>query len=75
MARFFFNVAKADVTDRVGEEFSSDRAARKDAVESVREILSEGARSGWDMTDWTMTVTDKGGKILFELPVWPSGKA
>ena len=70
MPRFFFSIAGA--TDREGEEFSSDKAARKAAVESAREILSEGVLSGWDMTDWKMTVTREGGQTVLELPIWPA---
>ena len=59
----------AGQTDQEGEECSSDRAARKEAVEGAREILSEGALAGWDMTDWKMTVTDEDGQAVFEVPI------
>ena len=69
MPRFFFNIAGAGVTDQEGEEFSSDRAARKEAVESAREILSEGVRAGWNMAGWKMMVTDEGGRTVVEVPI------
>jgi hypothetical protein len=68
MPRFFFNIVPG-VIDKESEECSSEAAARKEALESSREILREGALAGWDMTDWKMTVTDEKGHAVFEVPI------
>lgn len=69
MPRFFFNVAGAEVIDQDGEECSSEAAAREEALESAREILSDGVLSGRDMTDWKITVTNEKGQAVFEVPI------
>jgi len=67
MSRFFHKIPATGAEDELGE-FPDESEARKDAVESVREIVSEGALDGWNMSDWKMIVTDESGKTIVELP-------
>ena len=54
--------------DQDGEELPNEEAARQEALESIRDILSEGAYEGWDRTDWTMAVSDEGGRAVATIP-------
>jgi hypothetical protein len=67
MSRFFYKIPATGAEDELGE-FADESKAREDAYESVRELVSEGVREGWDMSDWKMLVTDESGRTVVELP-------
>jgi len=67
--RYFFHIeGMTQSSDSEGLELPDLEAVRSEAIEGVREILSESALAGRDRTDWTMLVTDATGKTVFRLP-------
>ena len=64
--RFFFNVRDgADVShDREGQEFTNMEAARREAVCSNREMMSERLLHGGSLNHRQIEVTDETGHVL-----------
>jgi hypothetical protein len=70
MPRYFFHVSdgRRVLTDTTGREFAGLRAARTHAVAALREARGRLCeRALRDLSDWSMRVTDEGGRIVFTL--------
>jgi hypothetical protein len=66
MPRFYFNVRDgADVSqDREGQEFSNMEAARREAVNCNREMMSERLLHGGSLNHRQIEITDETGHVL-----------
>ena len=69
MARFFFHIANGDeLRDDAGMELNSLKEAREEALLTASELLG-GDGSFWNLTAWTVRVTDEVGKDVFSVKV------
>ena len=70
MPRYYFHIRQGDavIHDDGGSECRSLEAVRDEALESAREIMSEGVRSGALDENRTFVVKDDKGDIVHELP-------
>ncbi len=72
MPRYFFHFSdgKRQFTDTSGVELSGMRAARVYATRHVRELKAAMCHPTiQDLSEWTMTVKDAGGKTVGNLRV------
>ena len=70
MPRFYFDILGSGARlDKDGVELPDKQAAKIHALAYVRELLREGAESGWDMQNWRLIVTDAGDAVVVDLPV------
>ncbi len=70
MPKFTFNILdhKAYLPDPQGTDLPDVVAARRQAVQSAREILVDGAARGDDRTGWTVVVMDEADRTVLTLP-------
>jgi hypothetical protein len=67
MTRYFFHVFNSRaVFDYVGEELSSNLAARLQAIGLATSTMS-GWDANWKGEEWTMIVTDLDGTVILTL--------
>lgn len=69
MPRYFFHVIDGFAqVDTLGTELISLEEARMQAVEASGRILADLGRQFWgDGREWTMTVADEAGRVVFSL--------
>lgn len=67
MPRFYFHTE--DHPDSEGAELSDVGVAKCEAMRLAGQIICEEADSFWDKSQWTMTVADESGLILFQLHI------
>jgi len=63
--RYFFNVDEA--LEKEGLEFDSLADAKCEAVRYAGQLICDGASEFWDSADFSLTVTNDKGLILFTL--------
>jgi hypothetical protein len=70
MTRYYFHIKQGDQTvlDDEGIECESLYAVRDEALQSAREIMGDGVRSGALDESRTFVVKDDKGDIVHELP-------
>jgi hypothetical protein len=70
MARFYLNIRNGGgyVEDVEGQELPDLAAARLQAIEGVRSVLSEEARQGEIDLSGSIEIADHAGNILLVLP-------
>jgi uncharacterized protein DUF6894 len=71
MPRYFFHIqdsAEEKLIDEEGSEHANLDAARQEALESAREIMSQAAFSGKDVGHLIFQVADQDDKTVLELP-------
>jgi hypothetical protein len=68
VALYYFHM-QTDVrfTDKEGIECASPTEARAQAIRTCGEMLADAANGFWGSRPWSITVTNAGGKILWEL--------
>lgn len=66
MARYFLHIRDGNrrIADVEGQEYSLFEEARKEAVESARDLLAERLRSGKDVKDYAIELADETGSIV-----------
>ena len=67
MPRYFFNIVHSDlsrVPDDEGCEFESYKAAKQEAVDSVRDLVCDAFKRGENTIGTGIEITDDSGKIL-----------
>jgi hypothetical protein len=73
MARYFFRVRDGDILladDGEGQEFPNLEAARLEAIEGARDILSEAVLSGTaGSLRQQIEVTDESGRTVLIVPI------
>lgn len=73
MPRYFFHLRDGATllpNDGEGQEFASLKAARREAIESARQILSEAALSGLaGSLNHQLEVTDENGRTILTVQV------
>ncbi|RYG86156.1 MAG: hypothetical protein EON59_10640 [Alphaproteobacteria bacterium] len=67
MPRYFFNVGGDAAPDSVGHELRDLATARSEAVKLAASLIRDLAHEFWDQRDFSMTVSDDRGVILFAL--------
>jgi hypothetical protein len=68
MPRYFFHVHDgASFPDLEGTELPDLAAARREAVLSSAQLLTDNPDQFWDGEAWSMQVTDESGATLFVL--------
>lgn len=65
MPRYYFQVEGPP--DDLGAELPDLAAAKCEAVRYAGRLICEEADKFWDTADFTMTVTDENGLVLFSL--------
>jgi len=55
--------------DLEGSELEDLAAAKCEAVKTAGHVICDAAGTFWDRAEWTMTVTDEDGLILFILQI------
>jgi hypothetical protein len=66
--RFFFHLRDGqDLPDLEGTELPDAAAARVEAIRLSGAMLKDQASSGWDGTEWRLTVVDETGTPVFLL--------
>ena len=65
MPRYFFNVD--DQLDKEGLDFDSLSDAKCEAVRFAGRLICDSASEFWDAADFSLTVTNDKGLILFTL--------
>lgn len=69
MARFFFNLVGSEtVRDIEGTELKSLEAARSEAVEDARAIMSDAVLAGFDVSGRRIEIHDESGTLLLVVP-------
>lgn len=69
MARFFFNLVGSEtVRDIEGTELKSLEAARSEAVEHARAIMSDAVLAGFDVSERRIEIHDEAGTLLLVVP-------
>jgi hypothetical protein len=70
MARYYLNIRNGGgyVEDMEGQELPDLAAARLQAIEGVRSVLSEEARQGEIDLSGSIEIADQAGNILLILP-------
>jgi len=70
MARYYLNIRNGGgyVEDAEGQELPDLAAARLQAIEGVRSVLSEEARQGEIDLSGSIEIADQAGNILLVLP-------
>jgi hypothetical protein len=67
MGRYFFNIVRSDmsrVLDDEGEEFLNYELAKREAVESIRDIVCDAIKHGGKVTGVGIEIVDQTGKVL-----------
>ena len=68
MPRFFFHVRDGyDEPDTDGTELPDIYTAQGQAIQMAGELLREMGAKFWDGTEWSMTVANERGEVLFVL--------
>ena len=67
MPRYFFNVSDSTTRDSEGTELESITEAKCEAVKMAGNIICEAAIDFWDTQEWSMTVSNSAGLVLFSL--------
>ena len=70
MARYFFHLlgpGESVLRDEEGQEFASIEDAEQEALESIREILSESALDGTGPAGRSLQIADEQGTVLKSL--------
>jgi hypothetical protein len=70
MPRYYFNIRSRDAyeSDVEGEVFDSVAGARREAVESARDLIAELARMGRGSDGMQIEISDKRGELLAVVP-------
>lgn len=69
MARYFFNLVGSDtVSDIEGTELASLEAARIEAIEDARAIMSDAVLAGFDVSQRRVEIHDGTGALLLVVP-------
>lgn len=69
MVRFFFNLVGSElISDIEGTELVSWDAARREAVEDARAIMSDAIRSGFDLSERRIEIRDETGTLVLAVP-------
>lgn len=70
MTRLFLHqsLPQQFIEDTEGLEFSSLEDARKEAIESAREMICDMARGGHIELDCKFQIANEGGKVLLVVP-------
>jgi hypothetical protein len=66
MPLYFFHIRHPDqlVPDEEGMQFPDDDAARREGLESARELTADAVRRGETVTGWVIEIVDEGGRVL-----------
>ena len=67
MPRYFFHIVNGDlplVPDDEGGEFEGYERAKQEAVESLRDLLSDAVKCGNKVTGLAIQIMDQAGTIL-----------
>ena len=68
MARYFFHTqTDRRGTDEEGIELSGDAEARREAIRASGEMMRDCPEPFWGTRPWTVTVTNAGGLVLYEI--------
>jgi hypothetical protein len=69
MSRYFFHLRRngETISDVEGDEFPNVDAARASAVNAVREMAAALIKSGQDVPDECMDVSDDDGRLMFSV--------
>jgi len=69
MPRYFFHQRRplGLLLDPEGSDLSSVDAARAEAIESARELMSESLSAGWDISERSFEVVDENDQTVFIL--------
>jgi hypothetical protein len=70
VTRYFFHISTGDETlrDDEGSELPDLDAAKKVALRSARQIMSQNVLVGRPSNGRTFVITDEGGTVVFEFP-------
>jgi hypothetical protein len=70
MSRYFFHIEDGEeqIKDLEGIELEGLDAVRDEALQSARELMSEGILNGRQPDGRRFVVTDEGGVIVAEIP-------
>lgn len=70
MPKFFLHIeqARGRVEDREGGDYCDLDAARDDAIESAREIMSERVRNGEEADGSCFVIVDETGRTMEVVP-------
>lgn len=69
MTRFFFNfVGSETVSDTEGTELTSLDAARREALDDARAIMSDAILEGFDVSGRRVEIHDETGKLILIVP-------
>jgi len=69
MPRYFFHIREGSDLNRDGEgqEFANVEAARREAINSVREIMGEKLLHGGPMNHRSIEIADETGRVVDEI--------
>ena len=67
MPRFHFNTN--EMNDAEGHDFPSIAVAKCEAMKLAARIICEEVHDFWQRAEWTLTVTDENGLMMFQLQV------
>ena len=69
MPRYFFHIDEGrHYTDTVGVELADSKAARREALRIVGELMIDNALGDiWSGREWVMTVADETARELFRI--------
>jgi hypothetical protein len=75
--RLYFNLVSTQesLPDCEGVEVDNVRHAQAAAVAMLDELLQEDASAARDWSGWTLSVTDRGGRVLFSIDLSLAGYA
>jgi hypothetical protein len=70
MPRYYFHIALGAKTirDEEGTELADIDAARSEALQDARAIMSEAIRQGYDVSGRSIRIADEAGKIILVVP-------
>ncbi|PZU79101.1 MAG: hypothetical protein DI546_01625 [Rhizobium sp.] len=70
MIRFYFNVvaAASRILDEEGRELADLDAARAEAIQDARALMSEAILSGKDISDRSVEICDEAGRTVLVVP-------
>lgn len=68
MPRYFFHT-QTDIrlTDEEGFELDGPVEARREAITACGEMMRDAPEQFWGSRPWSVTVTDAGGLVLYEI--------
>jgi hypothetical protein len=67
MSRYFFNIVHSDfsrIPDEEGCEFESYKAAKQEAVDSVRDLVCDAFKRGENAIGLAIEITDESSEVL-----------